>query len=102
MVMWWFCPSSLDTPSSHTACFGASAPHCGTDFERQKWLTPKKLQQLAVIAMGKVVSVLPMLVNNLQAQGVFAMDIRNKEELEAKKTVGQELFDQRENRQIDK
>ncbi len=52
--------------------------------------------------MGKVVSVLPMLVNNLQAQGVFAMDIRNKEELEAKKTVGQKLFDQRENRQIDK
>ena len=34
--------------------------------------------------MGKVVSVLPMLVNNLQAQGVFALDIRNKEELEAK------------------
>ncbi len=38
--------------------------------------------------MGKVVSVLPMLVNNLQAQGVFAMDIRNKEEHDASYMVG--------------
>lgn len=49
--------------------------------------------------MGKVVSVLPMLVNNLQAQGVFAMDIRNKEELEAKKLLAKNCLT---NEKIDK
>jgi rhodanese-related sulfurtransferase len=48
----------------------------------------EKFQHLADIAMSEVASVLPEQVNNLLAQGVVALDIRDREQHDADHMVG--------------